>query len=120
MQFQSEPIFGILCGKCRCQIEAFHLFFTRIESIHSSTPQGEIIFVEPLDPIKNDVFDSHVSSDSDQIENLPESPVQNRNSERKKKQKKRRCEPKISSENAVAKKPKQYSRVSPYITGPIV
>lgn len=52
---QSEPQKGIICGKCRCQIEAFHEFYLRIESIHNlQVFVPEPVFVDTIDRPKID------------------------------------------------------------------
>lgn len=53
--FQPDPQSSIICGKCWCQIEAFHLFYTRLESIHHSSPVAqETVFVETFEIIKKE------------------------------------------------------------------
>lgn len=46
-----EPLEGIVCRKCWCQIEVFHNFYTRIENIHR---HEETVFVDTLISIKSE------------------------------------------------------------------
>lgn len=79
-QFQEEPQVGFLCGKCRCQIEAFHLFYTRIECIHNSLHRQETIFVETLyncpkeEPENESYNDESCFDEPDVLSNSPDLP----------------------------------------------
>lgn len=66
--FQSEPESGIICEKCRCQVEAFHSFYLRIESIHEQQLLiPETVFVDTLNDIKENVELKQQSSTGDDI-----------------------------------------------------